>query len=86
MYVCPGKLEMKIPWKRLTKDPLVITIDEVYVILGPNIGACVVGGWVWHVGAVFVAGYFTECDACSNDLTVIRGCLTVCFRGTVLLI
>ena len=33
-----GKLEMQIPWKRLTKDPLVITIDEVYIIVGPNIG------------------------------------------------
>ncbi len=33
-----GKLEMQIPWKRLTKDPLVIIVDEVYVIIGPNIG------------------------------------------------
>jgi len=29
---------MKIPWKSLTKEPLVIMIDEVYVIVGPNIG------------------------------------------------
>ena len=38
MLFCAGKLDLKIPWKRLTKDPLVITIDEIYVILVPNIG------------------------------------------------
>ncbi len=33
-----GKLEMQIPWKKLTKDPLVITINDVFVIVEPNIG------------------------------------------------
>ena len=33
-----GKLELKIPWKNLTRDPLSVTIDEVYVVVGPNIG------------------------------------------------
>jgi vacuolar protein sorting-associated protein 13A/C len=32
-----GKLELKIPWKNLTRDPLSVTIDEVYVVVGPNI-------------------------------------------------
>ena len=27
---------MTIPWKKLTKDTLQITIDEMYVILGPD--------------------------------------------------
>ena len=33
----------KIPWKRLTKDPLVVTIDEVFVIVGPDMGKCYSG-------------------------------------------
>ena len=33
-----GKLELKIPWKHLTREPLYVTIDEVYVVVGPNIG------------------------------------------------
>ena len=32
-----GKLELKIPWKKLTKDPLVVSIDDVYVILEPDL-------------------------------------------------
>ena len=32
-----GKLELKIPWKKLTKDPLVVTIDDVYVVLEPDL-------------------------------------------------
>ena len=38
--VTAGKLELKIPWKNLTKDPLYVTIDEVYIVVGPKIG-----GW-----------------------------------------
>lgn len=37
-HVYTGKLEMQIPWKRLTKDPLVVMIDEIYVIVEPDIG------------------------------------------------
>ena len=33
-----GKLELQIPWKRLTKDSIHVMIDEMYVILGPNLG------------------------------------------------
>ena len=29
---------MKIPWKNLTKDAIVVTIDEVYVVLEPDLG------------------------------------------------
>ena len=32
-----GKLELKIPWKKLTKDPLVVSIDDVYVVLEPDL-------------------------------------------------
>jgi hypothetical protein len=34
-----GKLEMQIPWKRLTKDQITVTIDEIYIIVGPDIGS-----------------------------------------------
>ena len=33
-----GKLELKIPWKHLTKEPLYVEIDDVYVVVGPMIG------------------------------------------------
>ena len=29
---------MKIPWKKLAKDPILVTINEVYIIVSPNIG------------------------------------------------
>ena len=29
---------MKIPWKKLAKDPILVTISEVYVIVSPNTG------------------------------------------------
>ncbi len=33
-----GKLEMVIPWKKLIKDHVIVTIDEVYIIVGPEFG------------------------------------------------
>ena len=55
-----GKLEAHIPWKNLTKEPIEITIDEVYVIVGPDLGVCLAVGsgcglvvclseWVWLI-------------------------------------
>ena len=29
---------MKIPWKKLAKDPILVTISEVYVIISPDTG------------------------------------------------
>ena len=29
---------MKIPWKRLSKDPIIVNIDEVYIIVTPFFG------------------------------------------------
>ena len=44
MCVCcmlaAGELELKIPWKSLGKDPLYVTINEVYIVVGPKIGGC----------------------------------------------
>ena len=38
VFLCPiGKLELQIPWKKLTKDPLVVTVDDVYVVLEPDL-------------------------------------------------
>ena len=34
---CIGKLELQIPWKKLTKDPLVVMVDDVYVVLEPDL-------------------------------------------------
>ena len=36
-YISVGKLELQIPWKKLTKDPLVVTVDDVYVVLEPDL-------------------------------------------------
>lgn len=30
---------MKIPWKKLTKDPLVVMVDDVYVVVEPDLDA-----------------------------------------------
>ena len=29
---------MEIPWKRLSKDPIIVNIDEVYIIVTPFFG------------------------------------------------
>lgn len=29
---------MSIPWKSLSKDPIIVNIDEVYVIVSPFFG------------------------------------------------
>lgn len=29
---------MKIPWKKLAKDPIIINIDEIYIIAAPYMG------------------------------------------------
>ena len=29
---------MKIPWKSLAKDPILVNISEVYIIVGPDFG------------------------------------------------
>ena len=33
-----GSIKMKIPWKSLGKDPIVVGIDELYVIVTPKLG------------------------------------------------
>ena len=32
-----GQLELFIPWKRLTKDPLIVKIEDVYAIVTPDL-------------------------------------------------
>eukprot|EP00731_Ephydatia_muelleri_P024429 Em0016g700a len=32
-----GQLELFIPWKRLTKDPLIVKIEDVYAIVAPDL-------------------------------------------------
>ncbi len=34
---------MVIPWKKLMKEHVVVTIDEVYIIVGPKFGTQVFG-------------------------------------------
>ena len=29
---------MKIPWKNLTKEAIVVTIDEIYIVVEPDLG------------------------------------------------
>ena len=29
---------MKIPWKKLAKDPIIVEIDEIYVVVVPHFG------------------------------------------------
>ena len=42
---------MKIPWKKLARDPIVVEIDEIYVVVGPHFGelAAIVWGGLWCV-------------------------------------
>jgi len=33
-----GKIILKIPWKNLTKESIIVTIEDVYVLAGPVSG------------------------------------------------
>ena len=33
-----GKIILKIPWKNLTKESIIVTIEDVYVVAGPVAG------------------------------------------------
>ena len=33
-----GKIILKIPWKNLTKESIIVTIEDVYAIAGPVTG------------------------------------------------
>ena len=35
--VCPGTIELNVSWKRLTKDPIDVLIDEVFIVVGPDL-------------------------------------------------
>ena len=44
---------MKIPWKKLAKDPIIVEIDEIYVVVVPHFGellAIIAGDDPWWIG------------------------------------
>ena len=37
-YLFSDKLTLKIPWKNLYNDPVLIEVDGVYIVAGPETG------------------------------------------------
>ena len=38
LFLVAGKIILKIPWKNLTKESIIVTIEDIYVIAGPVAG------------------------------------------------
>ena len=53
---------MRIPWKKLAKDPIVVDIDEIYIVVGPHFGELIImHGWSEDVSPLHI-GRFPPSD------------------------